>query len=102
MDSRLFITLTHLNDFMGLEYFRPGMEVFLRKDPENLYDDEAVIVYGKEGRKYGYVANSVGTVARGTHSAGYVYEKIKDNAKCIVRFVTQEEAIAEIMNEDHI
>lgn len=98
----MFVTLTHLADFMGIEYFRPGMEILLRKDPDNLYDDEAIEVYGKEGQKLGYVANSVGTVARGTHSAGYVYDKIGDNAKCIIRFVTQEEAIAEILCDETV
>ncbi|MCR5230474.1 MAG: HIRAN domain-containing protein [Solobacterium sp.] len=99
MNKQLYITLSHLNEFMGIEYFRPGMEVILKKDPGNLYDDEAIEVYGKDGPKYGYVANSVGTVARGTHSAGYIYEIIGDSAKCVIRFVTQEEAIAEILTE---
>ncbi len=102
MENKLYITLSHLNDYMGIEYFRPGMEMILKKDPGNIYDDEAIEVYGKDGPKYGYVANSVGTVARGTHSAGYVYDKIGENTVCVIRFVTQEEAIAEIIPDETV
>ena len=53
------------------------------------------------GYKCGYVANSVHSVARGTYSAGRVYDQIKDEARCAVRFILAEEGclIAELETE---
>lgn len=68
----------------------------LKKDPDNCYDDEAIVACDKHGCKCGYVANSVSTVARGTYSAGRVYDRIPDEEKCIIRFITEECLIGEI------
>ena len=61
----------------------------------NYYDDEAIGVYNNAGKKVGYVANSTPTVARGTHSAGFIYQLFDDETKIVIRFVTEEAAIAE-------
>ena len=92
----MFITINHINDYAGIEMFRPGMNLSLKKDKNNPYDDEAITVYSERGCKYGYVANSVSTVCRGTHSAGYIYQSFDEETKCIVRFIAEDFAIAEI------
>ncbi len=94
--TQTFITISHLDDFGTAEFLRPGMEFDLVKEP-NCYDDESIAVYSKRGAKCGYVANSCETVARGTHSAGWISRDFDANASCVIRFVTEERAIAELM-----
>ena len=90
-----YITITHINDFYGFEYFRPGMILTLRKDHDNPYDDEAVTVFMNEV-KCGYVANSVATVCRGTHSAGFLQHLFNERMECIARFISEDFIIAEL------
>ena len=95
-DRNIYITIDHLDDFEYTSILRPGDRLVLKKDKENIYDDEAIIVYKENKTKIGYVANSVHSVARGTYSAGRVYDQINDDAECIIRFMNQEILICEI------
>ena len=74
----------------------PGDTLRARKDHTNRYDDEAIAVYNRHGRKVAYIANSVRTVARGTHSAGYVYELIPEETDLTVLFSFRDAVIARI------
>ncbi len=51
---------------------------------------------GTNHSKKGYVANSIHTKCKGTHSAGYIYNMFDDTCKCVVRFIYDKGAIAEI------
>ena len=97
-NKSIYITINHLDEFMATMNLRVGDILTLRKDPDNIYDDEAILVFDKNNCKVGYVANSVSTVARGTYSAGRVYDRMENEIECVVRFVLAEEgsAIAEI------
>lgn len=95
--KQTFITISHLDDFMASSFVHPGNTLILKKEP-NEYDDEAIAVYSPNGAKYGYAANSSSTVARGTHSAGYIYRDFDQETKCIVRFRLEDVAIAELVN----
>jgi len=86
----MYITINHLEP----DYLRPGKNLVLRKDRSNQYDDEAVMVLDGSTR-IGYVANSACTAARGTCSAGRLYDRIGDESSCRVLFVMEECAIAE-------
>ena len=101
MDKKIYITINHLDDFESQMFLKPGDVLALKKDKKNTYDDEAIAAYTKDNYKCGYVANSVHSVARGTYSAGRVYDQIEDEAKCCVRFILPEEGclIAEIIND---
>ena len=94
--EQTFITISHLDDFMSAEFLEPGTEFDLVKEP-NSYDAESVSVYSKRGVKCGYVANNWNRVARGTHSAGYISRDFEKNAACIIRFRTENIAIAELI-----
>ncbi len=93
---KLYVTLTGLNYYMGSESMRINDCFILKKDIYNPYDDEAIKVIKENDCAYGYVANSVYTVARGTHSAGYIYDKFDDSIECTVKFIFESCAIAEI------
>lgn len=96
MESKgMFITLTHLNDYGLGEGLKPGKKLILRKDHDNPYDDEAIAAYDGLS-KAGYVANSVCTVYRGTHSAGYVYNLFREETECTVLFTCDDAAIAHL------
>lgn len=97
MESKeIYVTINHLDDFNSEYMFKPGDELLLAKDGCNYYDDEAIAAYTKHGAKCGYVANSVCTVARGTFSAGRVYDIITDEQACTVCFITEECLIAKL------
>ena len=44
----------------------------------------------------GHVANSVNSVAKGTHSAGYIYQSFKDSILCTVKFIYHDMIIAQL------
>ena len=89
----VFITIAHLQDFNGLSNIRVNDVLTLIKDLDNPYDDEAIAVYDKDDTKVGYVANSVDIVARGTYSAGRIYDLNSLN-KCLVCFILEDCIIA--------
>ena len=83
-----------------------GDYVILEKAPNNHYDDEAIAVWLEEETildedsvgGIAYVANSTSTVARGTWSAGRIYDKIGKFGRAKVLFVLKGSAIAEIID----
>ena len=93
-----FITVNHLDDYspMGYTRFRVGQQLKLQKEKDNCYDDEAIAVFDDSESRAGYVANSVSTVARGTFSAGRIYDQIGETAECTVMFITEDMLIAEV------
>ena len=101
MDKKICVTINHLDDFESQLFLKTGDILILKKDRNNQYDDEAIITYSMNGYKCGYVANSVHSVARGTYSAGRIYDLIEDEARCTVRFILAEEEclIAELETE---
>ena len=93
----VFITINHLDNYGGIRRFRVNDVLKLMKDRDNPFDDEAIGVYDQHSVKCGYVANSVSSVARGTCSAGRVYEQVDDDADCIVRFIIEDSLIAQLL-----
>ena len=86
----MFITINHIEEFYIGSDCRPGIRLTLKKDHSNPYDDEAIAVY-RNGSKFGYVANSVCTVCRGTYSAGRLYDHFEEETECIIRFAAVED-----------
>ena len=84
-DESIYITINHLDDFQSVSFLKPGDHLVLKKDKNNIYDDEAIIVYKDNKTKVGYVANSVHSVARGTYSAGK--EKINGGTNIYMNIV---------------
>ncbi len=95
-----FITVTATFKFHGIEILKPGQILKLVKEPENLKDAEAIRVEYPGIGPVGYVANSVHTVAKGTYSAGRIYDTFDDYIYCKVWFVTRDCAIVEILETE--
>src|SRR5690625_1860955 len=77
-----------------------GDTVIFLKDFDNPYDDEAIAVFSEDKKQIGYVANSIRTVAKGTFSAGRLYDKFDSFALGIIRFIIKETAIVEVFYEE--
>lgn len=96
------IYLTILTDEVAI-----GNQLILEKDYYNQHDNEAIVVVDQdycEGHGCGmlsdvYVANSVNTVARGTYSAGRIYDKFERRLLVQVRFIVRGCAIVEVLGE---
>lgn len=94
-----YITITGAKHQYGMEVFRVKQILYLEKDLTNEYDDEAIKVMSDSGVIYGYVANSVHTVARGTNSAGRIYDKFENQCKAEVCFITGNSIIAKLLDD---
>lgn len=95
-EEHTYITIGHLAEFGGLSAINVNDSLILKKDLSNPYDDEAIAVYDLNGVKVGYVNNSVRSVARGTRSAGRIYDSFRAETGCRVLFMIDEIAIAEV------
>lgn len=82
--GKVVVTLTGTGFYYGSDFLEPGMKVTLKKEPDNTYDNEAILVQMKGLGKIGYVANSHKTVRGECFSAGRVYDKIDETAKAKV------------------
>ncbi len=96
----IYITITGTFKFHGNDIFKPGQIVRLEKEPDNPKDTEAIKVLLPGDVQVGYVANSVHTVVRGTHSAGRIYDKFEDEAFAKVLFVSDKIVIAKFLGWD--
>ena len=54
----MYFTITGCNHYLGNEFMEKGMKVKLKKEPDNEFDSEAIMVQIKGVGKCGYVANS--------------------------------------------
>lgn len=100
MKEPVYFTVTGTSHYYGLKPLEPGRVIDLVKEPENLYDSEAIKVQLPYIDTIGYVANSAHTVAGGTFSAGRLYDKIADTAKAKVLFSYHDAAICVLQEEN--
>lgn len=93
----IYVAIVGLNNYFGAKIFKPGQILRLIKDYENEYDAEAIMTLLDPIGKVGYVANSAHTVPLGCWSAGRLYDTFETATYAVVRFVTKEIVIAEIL-----
>lgn len=89
----VYFTLTGTNYFCGQAFLESGMEVILKKEPDNKQDKEAIAVKLEGLGRMGYVANSPHTVKGESYSAGRIYDLFDDEAKATVKYVLDYGAI---------
>ncbi|MBR5536000.1 MAG: DNA-binding protein [Clostridia bacterium] len=102
MEKKMFVTITGIGHYYGEKPFEIGTVVRLRKEFDNEYDDEAIMVEMPYIGKVGYIANGYKTIAKGTMSAGRLYDKIANIAFARVMFVFGSTVIAEVLEDDII
>ena len=99
--SESYVTITGCQHYFGCKILRVGQVVKLRKERDNQHDDEAIEVQLESVGKVGYVANSTYTVARGTKSAGRIYDTFTDECHASIRFIVKDTAIAAVLEESN-
>ena len=92
-----YITITGCDHYLGVQVLRVNQTLTLKKDLDNEYDGEAIAVYLERGMKVGYVAISIYTVARGTCSAGRIYDSFDMSCEVKVCFIIEDCAIAQVL-----
>ena len=102
--KKAFVTVSGMDYYSGNKFFQPGMEVevTLKKEPDNDFDKEAILVWTEGLGEIGHVANSWKTVVDGCFSAGRLYDKIGDTAEGIVRYVVPQGLVVEVNPESLI
>lgn len=95
MMNDIFLTIRLFHTSLSSQY-RVGQRLFLEKDDDNPYDDEAIKVFDESHLLCGYVANSVDTVLRGTYSAGRYVDSLRETTSCIIRFIHSDFLIVQV------
>src|SRR5690625_2340287 len=94
----VYVTVVGGNFFKESKQLQVGEIVRFVKDYNNEYDDEAIAVEISGIGQVGYVANSIHTVARGTKSAGRIYDTFDDYSYGVVRFILKGNAIVKLLD----
>ena len=98
--NNLYVTVVGFNNYYGEQPFVIGSYLLGKKEFDNEYDDEAIAVYSYSLKmKLGYVAGSYRTKAKGTLSAGRLYDKFLDTLPLRVCFVTSSKVICKVCPE---
>ncbi|MBD3110114.1 HIRAN domain-containing protein [Bacillus sp. AGMB 02131] len=95
-----YISVVGVNHYFGSDIFKVGQKLMLKKDLENKYDDEAIQVELGTIGKVGYVANSYQTVAKGTRSAGRIYDTFDTVCKGQVAFIVKDTIIVKLLPDE--
>jgi len=98
----LYISIVGINHYFGSEIFKVGQKLILKKDYENKYDDEAIQAELETIGKVGYVANSYQTVAKGTRSAGRIYDTFETACMGQVTFIIKDTIIVKLLQNEKI
>ncbi len=94
--KKIYFTIAGMRCYYGQDFLERGDEVILIKEPDNEYDNEAIKVVVDGLDKIGYVANSTKTVLGNCYSAGRLYDRIKDETKAKVKYVTDRSVVCEL------
>lgn len=93
----LYFTIAGCKHYYGTDFMEKGMTVKLKKEPDNEYDSEAIMVKVKGLGKVGYVANSPYTVIGESLSAGRLYDRIGKTACGKIIYIIDGNAICKIV-----
>lgn len=100
--AKIYFTLTGTKYYYGKEFLKPGITLQLKKEPNNKYDKEAIVVMMEGLGDIGHVANSTHTVIGESMSAGRIYDKIGDTAKAKVVMVTEHGTICKLCKKSMV
>ncbi|MDO4623243.1 MAG: HIRAN domain-containing protein [Eubacteriales bacterium] len=100
--SKIYFTLIGTRYYHGNDFLKPGMKLKLKKEPDNKYDKEAILVMLEGIGEIGHVANSTYTVIGESMSAGRIYDKIGDTAKAKVVHVIEHGTICSLSKKSLI
>ena len=85
--KEIYFTITGMNYYYGQKFLKKGMEVKLVKEPDNMFDKEAILVKIEGLGVIGHVANSLKTVVGDSYSAGRLYDKFGKKTVGKVKYI---------------
>ena len=97
-----YISIVGVGHYFGPEIFKVGQKIILRKDHDNKQDDEAIQAELETIGKVGYVANSYQTVAKGTRSAGRIYDTFDEECTGEVCFIVKDTVIVKLWPNEEV
>lgn len=95
--AKAHLTINGFSLTYGFIPFEEGQIIYLRKEPENPYDAEAIVAHLPYIGNIGYVSNSPKSVIRGTMSAGRLYDHFDTEAVVKVEFITGTQVICRLL-----
>ena len=84
-----YVSIVGFKNYYDKRPFAIGTKLLCVKEPDNVYDSEAIKVTFPVLGTVGYIANSIQTKANGTLSAARVYEQVGEKFVVEVSFSTQ-------------
>lgn len=94
-----FVSIVGFKNYFDKRPFAIGTKLLCVKEPDNVFDSEAIKVTFPVLGTVGYIANSIQTKANGTFSAGRIYEQVADKFIVDVAFSTHSTVIAKVTDE---
>lgn len=91
-----YVTITGFKNYYDKKPFRIGNLIRCSKEPDNVYDGEAIRCSLPRIGTVGYLANSPSTAAGGTMSAGRIYDHVPKKFYVRVCFTTCTKIICKI------
>ena len=91
-----YVSVVGIGHYFGADIFKVGQKIILKKDFHNKYDEEAIQAELEMTGKVGYVANSYQTVAKGTRSAGRIYDTFETECIGEVSFIVNDTVIVKL------
>ena len=99
-DAERYLTVTGFWSYHDKKPFVIGNLIRCKKEPDNMYDAEAIRCTLPVLGTVGYIANSIQTVAGGTMSAGRIYDQVGERFYIRVMFTTQTKVICRVEKGD--
>ena len=96
--TKVHLTIYGFSHVYGYIPFEEGQIIYLKKEPENPYDSEAILAHLPYIGNVGYVSNSPRSVIRGTMSAGRLYDRFDTDAVAKVEFATGTQVICRLLS----
>ena len=94
-----YVSIVGFKNYFDKRPFAIGTKLLCVKEPDNVFDSEAIKVTFPVLGTVGYIANSVQTKANGTLSAGRIYEQVSEKFIVEVAFSTHSTVIARVTND---
>lgn len=91
-----YVTITGVGFYEGTDSFKIGNLIRCEKEPKNPYDAEAIKCTLPMIGTVGYIANSTNTVARGTMSAGRIYDRVSSKFYVRIMFMANSKIICRV------
>jgi hypothetical protein len=96
--KKIHLTITGFSHYYGVLPFEEGQIIYLKKEPSNEWDSEAIVAHLPYLGRIGYVANAPSTVVRGTMSGGRIYDRLAPQAVARVEFITHSQIICRLVS----